>query len=243
MASQALLILFLSVLSVLPCQSFTTRTVPKRSHYLNFASRGSAPSQQSYAYGCAIITSSLQSTDTTTTTDRDILVQDLLTSARNVGQVGSLASAQDQEMLVAKARKLANFSDPNPAQVSLHGVHNLVYSAAPGGSSGRLAGPLYGKVRQTFLEDGIFINSVEFGPLKIALKAKCKNKNETTNAVTFQETSVSLFGNELVKKELNGGGVWKYLFLGEVQDVDGSMKLVRVMETPSLFIIEQPIYQ
>lgn len=221
-ATQAVFtLLFLSALCLSPCRAFTL--APERSKDF----------QRSF---------SLQSTTSAaTSTDRDVLVQDLLKSARSVGQIGSLASTQDQEMLIQKAKKLVNLSEPNPARVSLEGVHDLVYSAAPGGSSGKLVGPLYGKVQQTFLNDGIFINSVEFGPLKISLQATCENKNATVNAVKFQTTTISLFGNTLVTKELNGGGSWKYLFLGEVQDADGSRKLVRVMETPSLFIIEQPI--
>lgn len=140
------------------------------------------------------------------------------------------------------AKKLIDVSDAKPARRKLKGVHTLCYSAAPGASSGRLVGPFYGKVKQTFLEDGnTFINSVEWGPFKISLRANCKTKDDTTNIVTFQETSVQLFGQTLLKKELKGGGSWNYLFMGEVQDTDGTCKLVRVMETPSLFVIEQPV--
>jgi hypothetical protein len=64
------------------------------------------------------------------------------------------------------AQKLIDVSDSKPARRKLEGVHTLCYSASPGGSSGRLVGPFYGKVKQTFLEDGdTFINSVEWGPL------------------------------------------------------------------------------
>jgi hypothetical protein len=231
-ATQALFtLLILSVLCLLPCQAFIV--APESLKSLSLSSNGGAPSRSTV--------SATSSTSSATLTDRDVLVQDLLKSARSVGQVGSLASTQDQEMLIQKAKKLVDLSDRNPAKVSLQGVHDLVYSAAPGGSSGRLVGPLYGKVQQTFLEHGIFINSVEFGPLKISLQAKCENKSATVNAVKFETTTISIFGNTLVTKDLTGGGAWKYLFLGEVQDVDGRRKLVRVMETPSLFIIEQPI--
>lgn len=225
-------LLILCVLHVSVCQAFLTPSAKRA---------GGAPSRNTIR-GPAAATSLHQSTTSaTSSTDRDVLVQDLLKSARSIGQIGSLASETDQEMLLKKAKMLSDVSDPKPAQAKLQGVHDLVYSAAPGGSSGRLVGSLYGKVQQTFLEDGIFVNSVEFGPLKIELRAKCDNKSETVNAVSFQDTSATLFGNKIITKELNGGGAWKYLFLGEVVDSDGSRKLVRVMETPSLFIIEQPI--
>jgi hypothetical protein len=177
-----------------------------------------------------------------TATDRDQLVIDLLTAAKKVGPVGSLASDEEREMMETLAKKLIGKSDRKPARQKLEGVHTLCYSAAPGGSSGRLVGPVYGKVKQTFLDNGdTFINSVELGPLKISLLANCKVKNDSTNVVTFQQTSVQLFGQTVLEKELKGGGTWKYLFMGKVQDKDGTSKLVRVMETPSLFVIEQPL--
>jgi hypothetical protein len=141
------------------------------------------------------------------------------------------------------ANKLIHVSDSKPARRKLKGVHTLCYSASPGASSGRLFGPFYGKVKQTFLDDDTFINSVEWGPLKISLRANCKPKDDTTNIVTFQETSIQLFGQTLLTKELKGSGTWKYLFMGEVEDTTdgGTCKLIRVMETPSLFVIEQPL--
>jgi hypothetical protein len=73
------------------------------------------------------------------------------------------------------------------------------------------------------------------------VRANCKTKDDTTNIVIFKETSIQMFGQTLLEKELKGGGTWEYLFMGEVQDTDGTCKLVRVMETPSLFVIEQPL--
>lgn len=134
-------------------------------------------------------------------TDRGELVKDLLTAARQVGQCGSLASEEERDRMEVLAKKLIDVSDAKPARRKLEGVHTLCYSAAPGASSGRLVGPFYGKVKQTFLEDGnTFINSVEWGPFKISLRANCKTKDDTTNIVTFQETSVQLFGQTLLKR-------------------------------------------
>ena len=40
-----------------------------------------------------------------------------------------------------------------------------------GGSSGKI-GPFVGAVTQTFIDDVKFVNSVELGPLRLALQAK-----------------------------------------------------------------------
>ena len=73
--------------------------------------------------------------------DRNEKILDLLRAASEVGQVGSLASEEDQqkmERLAELAYPLSEFD--KPAQVPLAGEHTLVYSAAPGASSGRVFG-------------------------------------------------------------------------------------------------------
>lgn len=173
--------------------------------------------------------------------ERNVLVQELLEEASNVGQVGSLASEEDRARLLSLAEKLAPYSDPNPAMYPLEGIHRLVYSAAPGASSGRITGTIVGKVSQNFVTKDIFFNRVALGPLVIALQAKREIKNASTIKVSFQETSFSLFGKTFSKKQAGGGGVWKVKFVGKVEGNDGKEKLVRVMETPSLFILEQTL--
>lgn len=173
----------------------------------------------------------------------DQLAQGLLSYARKVGPVGSLASESERKDVEELAKKLARVKgDPRPSKAPLRGTHNLVYSAAPGGSSGRLIGPLYGKVTQEFLgDDKTFINAVRVGPLEISLEADRIVKDDKTNVVKFRKSRIKLFGNTIVEKEVSGGGTWKYLFMGEVKDNDGKPRLLRVMETPSLFVIEQPL--
>jgi hypothetical protein len=175
------------------------------------------------------------------TQKRNVLVQELLKKAKEVGPVGSLASEEDRKMLEVLAEKVIPFSDPNPAKFPLNGEHKLVYSAAPGASSGRIFGNVVGKVSQFFETDDIFYNRVAFGPLMIALQAKREIKNVSTIKVSFLQTRFSLFGNVFSQKQAGGGGVWKVRFVGKVQDDDGKEKLVRIMETPSLFILEQPL--
>ena len=174
----------------------------------------------------------------------DEKVEALLNAISEIGQVGSLASEEDQTRIKSLALDVVESNpspEQSPARFTLQGEHTLLYSAAPGGSSGRLFGNVVGKVTQWFEDDEIFYNRVTFGPVRIALKARREIKNDTNIKVTFLETSIYLFGNRVVQKEINGGGVWKCKFVGKVQDKNGANKLLRIMETPSLFIIEQPL--
>jgi hypothetical protein len=166
----------------------------------------------------------------------------LLDAARTVGQVGSLASEKDRRMmedLAAAAIPLSEFE--KPARYPLTGAHQLVYSAAPGASSGRLFGNFVGKVSQLFEDEQTFYNRVNFGPVEISLRAAREIMNDTTIKVSFLETSLSVFGKTLVRKETGGGGAWKVKFVGKVKSEDGKEKLVRIMDTPSLFILEQAL--
>jgi hypothetical protein len=173
------------------------------------------------------------------TTDRDPVVLEIIERARSLGPVGVNCSPEEQESLLEQAKEIVALSDDKPARSQLTGLHNLVYSAAPGGSSGKI-GPFVGKVKQEFVDDLTFYNTVEFGPLKITLRAEREVKSDTAIKVTFRETTVTLFGNEITRKSIeNSGGVWKCLFSGVVTSPEGRRKLVRVMETPSLFVLEQ----
>jgi hypothetical protein len=172
---------------------------------------------------------------------RNEKVQELLGAALKVGQAGSMATEEERSLMESLAKQAVKSTDPKPAKYRLEGVHNLVYSAAPGGSSGRLFGNVVGKVTQVFEDDEIFYNRVQLGPLLISLKARREIKNDVNIKVSFLETTISLFGLKLVQKEAGGGGVWKVKFVGEVKDANGKTKLVRIMETPSLFVIEQTL--
>lgn len=177
--------------------------------------------------------------------EKNAKVQELFDAITRIGQVGSLASDEDQKLLEELASKVVPYSEPNPAKYPLSGQHTLLYSAAPGASSGRIFGTVVGKVNQFFEDDDIFYNRVEFVHpkfLQIALKAQREIKNDSTIKVTFLETKISLFGTEITSKQMSGGGAWKCKFIGPVYDQSTQQeKLLRIMETPSLFIIEQPL--
>lgn len=178
--------------------------------------------------------------DKITLVDRNIYIQELLELARKLGPVGVLRSSEEQKQILDAALNIKEYSDSNSAFIPLNGTHQLIYSAAPGGSSGKI-GPFVGKVSQDFIDDKIFVNNVEFGPLKIALTVERKVKNENILDVFFKHTTISLFGQKAIEKEVDGGGSWKYIFSGNIIDKDGQKKLIRIMETPSLFILEQSI--
>jgi hypothetical protein len=71
--------------------------------------------------------------------------------------------------------------------------------------------------------------------------------------VKFQSFGVNIFGSEVVKKELKQQGVWKMVFVGEVDDSSESASrtsvqqetkrkiLLRVMRTPSLYILAKDL--
>lgn len=168
-------------------------------------------------------------------------VQDVLRLSRELGPVGAFRTPEEQNLLLEKALALESLSEPAPARLALTGVHSLVYSAAPGGSSGKL-GPFAGVVTQNFTDETFFINGVSLGPLQIELTASRQLKDDRTIAVRFHKTKVSIFGATVAEKEITGGGTWSCVFVGTIRDEDdGKRKLIRVMETPSLFVLEQTI--
>jgi len=164
-----------------------------------------------------------------------------LNEAREFGPIGVHQPELNQKLMKVQAKELSLSTDPRPARIPLVGTHNLMYSDAPGNSSGKLAGPFYGKVTQEFVDDTIFINAVEFGPLKIALQAEREILSDTKIRVKFVETTIELFGIELVKKETSGAGTWEYLYSGILENKDGTSKRIRIMNTPSLFVLEGPV--
>jgi hypothetical protein len=179
---------------------------------------------------------------TTSQQKRDEQIFQFLQQAKDFGQVGSLRTQEERDSLLSLAKDvIAPLTDRKPARVPLTGIHQLIYSAAPGGSSGKI-GPFVGSVTQEFVNDTTFINAVRLGPLQIALRAERQVTSDTTIKVTFRETTVTLFGQEVTRKTIeNSGGVWKYLFCGMVTMDNGKQKLIRIMETPSLFVLEQEI--
>jgi hypothetical protein len=219
-------------------------------HYCQVTPKGTIPQENGprrngRALGASTqpsTTSNINLADPTTTA----LVQNLLQLGRQYGPVGDRQPKEVQERVLAAARALSKGAATTTAQpdryahMPLTGTHDLVYSSAPGGSSGKL-GPFDGRVRQTFVDDTTFVNSVELGPLTIELTATREIRNDDTIAVFFQSTTVRFWDQyTILSRSITGGGIWQVLYVGTiVDDFDRRTKLVRVMETPSLFVLEQ----
>ncbi|KAL7538336.1 hypothetical protein ACHAXR_008487 [Thalassiosira sp. AJA248-18] len=167
------------------------------------------------------------------------LAAQLLSTCTEFGQVGCKLTEDQRATIDNLASALTGYSDSAPAQIDLDGTHELIYSASPGGSSGAI-GPLVGKVTQSFLDEVKFINRVELlgGIVKVELHAERQVLDESRIRVKFKETAFSIFGNEVKRGEVKGAGVWDYTFSRKV-NIDGENMLLRILKTPSTFIIVQ----
>ncbi len=179
-------------------------------------------------------------TNTETTLDSNNIASKLLATCAEYGQVGSKLTEEERTIIDDTAASLNPSSSPSPAKIELSGKHELIYSASPSASSGAL-GPLTGKVTQSFLDETRFINRVEFfaGAFKIELYAERKVLDDTRIRVKFKETVISLLGQEVKRFEAKGSGIWDYVFAGPVTTPSGEKMLLRVMKTPSTFVIVQ----
>jgi hypothetical protein len=187
-----------------------------------------------------VISTETNSKPTTNDDKRNDLAAKLLTTCVEYGQVGSKLSEEERSTIDDIAASLGQSSSPSPAKIELSGKHELIYSASPSASSGAL-GPLTGKVTQSFLDETNFINRVEFfaGAFKIELYAERKVLDDTRIRVKFKETVISILGNEVKRFEAKGSGIWDYVFAGSITTPAGEKMLLRVMKTPSTFVIVQ----
>ena len=162
----------------------------------------------------------------------------LLDAISEAGVVGCDATEEQQAKVERLASELAGTGyDGAQAKVPLSGTYELLYSMSKGGSSGKV-GPLVGKVTQIIVDETGFINQVELfgGALTIQLHAKREVIDDDRIRVSFVETVFMLFGIELKRSPAKGQGVWEQVYVE--RGLDGSAQL-RVMRTPSLFVLRQ----
>ena len=172
---------------------------------------------------------------------RNRLVTDLLTAAREVGQVGKLASDEDRQRLDDLAQKLRPFSDPRPARISLNGTHSLVYSGSDSGPTAGLVGPFVGEVTQVFWNETVYQNRVKFGPLQVSIYGEKKVVGDETIRVQFYQTQVHLFDKQVIQRRVEPDpGTWDHIFVGQVE-FESEDFLLRVLNTPTLFVLSQPM--
>jgi hypothetical protein len=113
---------------------------------------------------------------------------------------------------------------PNPNAVDLAGTSwELTYSDSAGNSSGKL-GPFVGIVTQEFEVDknsGRYRNVVTLGPLVLSLaavaEALAKSKKNESLKVTFVDLTVTIFGNQVLKKpfDANRSGTWRMAYASD----------------------------
>ena len=122
--------------------------------------------------------------------------------------------------------------------LSIHSPDDLLYSMSKGGSNGKV-GPFVGKVSQIILDNKAFINQVQLfgGALTVQLHAEREVLDDSRIRVTFRETVFKIFGREVTRKPTKGQGEWEMLYV-EAAGPEGSASL-RVMNTPSLFVLRQ----
>jgi hypothetical protein len=171
------------------------------------------------------------------------LASQLLSTCAKYGQIGAKLTDEQRAAIDNLALSLAPYSDFAPAQYDkeyLRGRHELIYSASQGASSGAI-GPLVGTVSQSFIDEVRYINRVELfgGLIKIELNAQRELLSDNKVRVKFVETTFYLFGMEVKRGEAKGAGVWDYIFSGHVTIDSGEKLLLRVMKTPSTFVIVQ----
>jgi len=176
-------------------------------------------------------------------TKKNELASKLLNTCAEYGQIGAKLTEEQRAVIDNLALSLAPYSDSVPAQFDkehLRGRHELIYSASQGASSGAI-GPLVGTVSQSFLDEVRYINRVELfgGLVKIELNAQRELLSDNKVGVKFVETAFYLFGMEVKRGEANGSGIWDYIFSGHVNIDGGEKMLLRVMKTPSTFVIVQ----
>jgi hypothetical protein len=164
----------------------------------------------------------------------------LLKALAETGPVGVDASEELQASIESLASALdgtVKGEDAAQARVPLKGTYDLMYSMAKGGSNGKV-GPLTGKVSQIVVDEKNFINQVSLfgGAVVVQLNAQREVIDDNKIKVEFVETVFKIFGKEVKRQPTKGKGVWEQVYVERGQD--GSAAL-RVMRTPSLFILRQ----
>ena len=178
------------------------------------------------------------------------LLTDLLQEISKAGTTdGTTLNPSQQEYILDLAKKLGEEQQEmlkgknppvEPTSIPLEGIHPLLYCDSK--SLNQSVGPIPLTIKQNFVDSKRFQNiaTAPGGWLRFTLSADREVMKESRVKVSFRELKVSLFGLDIVKKELKQQGVWKFLYCGE-GIVDGRRMLVRVMLTPGLYILTQDL--
>ena len=170
--------------------------------------------------------------------ERNAAILALVDQARQIGPVANNQPENVKAEFHQRAKELQPLSDTSPAAVNFTGVHERIYSVSPGKK--------YGHIQQIFVNATSFVNSVKFlgGIVQTSVDASYEARDDVTGMVTFDnQLYFRLFDVTVFRKELPRGREfpWNILFVGSFVDHDGKQKRLRIMETPSLFVLLQTL--
>lgn len=174
--------------------------------------------------------------------ERNAAILALVDEARRIGPVANDQPDDTKATFLDRARRLQPLSDPRPAKIDFTGVHDRLYSTT--------AGKKYGRIQQTFVDATRLVNSVTLlgGAVQISIGARYEAQDDTTGVITYDdEQCIALFGRTVYMKKqtsMSTDGVgypWNFLFVGTFVDHDGKRKRLRIMETPSPFLLLQDV--
>jgi hypothetical protein len=195
-----------------------------------------------------------RSSASSTSIDQEDLIRSLLEQTREEADGTKLPSSQ-REAINSIVQNLEDITSQDESldmtSIPLEGKHRLIYIDSE--RTPQYIGPFKGTTTQYFINDEEFQNRLSLGPIQIALTALRQRMDGYRMKVKFQSFGVNIFGSEVVKKELKQQGVWKMVFVGEVDDSSESASrtsvqqetkrkiLLRVMRTPSLYILAKDL--
>ncbi|CAM9229251.1 unnamed protein product [Choristocarpus tenellus] len=130
---------------------------------------------------------------------------------------GLKATPEQKEIISSSVNKLVSLNPPvTPSCSTLAtGTWDLLYTTTSGASGGKL-GPFIGKVRQMVdVASLLYVNYVEVGPLLGELEATWEVMNDTQWKVIFKTIKFSLWGLQLIEKEIDNVGIWTLMYLDQ----------------------------
>ncbi|CAM9243681.1 unnamed protein product, partial [Ascophyllum nodosum] len=155
------------------------------------------------------------------------------------GTSNGLEATDDQRDVIAEA--INELVALNPTEdITTSGSHSagtwdLVYTTTRGASGGKL-GPFVGSVQQEVdIAGDVYINYVRVGRLTGKLEATWEVVNKRQWKVIFKTIAFSLWGQQLIKRDLAQEGLWTLSYLDEDFRVLTARSLER--ETGNLYVL------
>jgi len=178
------------------------------------------------------------------------LVESLLQKISQAGTDGTKIPQNQREDINQIVEQIENLmandtksSTLNMTTVPLDGTHELLYTDTP--NTPQYIGPIKGRTTQKFINETTFQNILQAGPLQIKLTAERTIMDDSRIKLFFKGFDVIIFGAKVLQKKIDAKGVWKMVFVGEVENKYDISKtkpkeskiLLRVMKTPNLYIL------